>query len=223
MANQHRPTPKSQQKQRRRRAAKLAVAARWKRPRSPTAPSTSQQSPQPSSPSPRPSPPPTAQEVVGARVMDLKCLSEGITKTSEHGNKCRGKCYVGGEVNREGLASVLEISCTACEDKFTIESSSKIEGSEGINTRYSVNVGAVWGQMATGGGQRNFNELMASINVPGISKPTFNRIETQIGKKWEDILSVEIVKAGEEDKRLATDRKDFFQGIPSITVVIDGG
>lgn len=78
----------------------------------------------------------------------------------------------------------LEISCAGCEEKFTIDSSTKIVGSGGMNTRYSVNVGAVWGQMATGGGQRSFNEIMASINVPGISKPTFNRIETQLGDNF---------------------------------------
>lgn len=72
-------------------------------------------------------------------------------------------------------------------------------------------------------GQRSFNEIMASINVPGISKPTFNRIETQLGKKWETILSEEIIKAGQEEKRLAKERNDFFKGIPAITVIIDGG
>ena len=104
-----------------------------------------------------------------------------------------------------------------------MESSTKIAGSKGINKRYSVNVGAVWGQMATGGGQRKLNEMMASIGIPGMSKGTFIRIETQIGNKWEDILSTEIQKAGEEEKRLAIERKDFFQDVPAITVVVDGG
>lgn len=49
--------------------------------------------------------------------------------------------------------------------------------------------------MASGGGQRNLNELMVSINVPGLS---FTHIETQIGKKGEEILSEEIIKAGED-------------------------
>ena len=156
-------------------------------------------------------------------MMDLKCLSEGITTVSEHGKQCEGYCFISSEVRRDGLASVLEVSCDGCDEKLAIESSDKIVGSKGMNTRYSVNVGAVWGQMATGGGQRNLNEFMASINAPGMSKPTFNHIETQIGQKWGEILSDEIIKAGEEEKNLAVERKDFFQGVPSITVVIDGG
>lgn len=172
-----------------------------------------------SAPLPPPSPPPP----LGARVMDLKCLSEGVTKISEHGKQCSGKSYISSELYREGLASVLEVSCDGCEEKFTIQSSDLIAGSGGLKKRYSVNVGAVWGQMATGGGQRNLNELLASINVPGISKPTFTHIETQIGTKWEQILTQEIVKAGEEEKRLAIERKDFHHGVPSITVVVDGG
>lgn len=86
-----------------------------------------------------------------------------------------------------------------------------------------MNVGAVWGQMANGGGQRRLNELMALIEVPGISKQVFSRIETQIGKKWEETLYSEIVKAGEEEKKLAVERNDYFHDIPAITVVIDGG
>ena len=56
-----------------------------------------------------------------------------------------------------------------------------------------------------------------------MSKGTFIQIETQIGNKWEDILSTEIQKAGEEEKRLAIERKYFFQDVPTITVVVDGG
>ena len=74
------------------------------------------------------------------------------------------------EVYREGLTSIFEVSCDSCEEKFTMETSTKIAGSKGINERYSVNVGAVWGQMVTGGGQRKLNEMMASIGIPGMSK-----------------------------------------------------
>ena len=117
----------------------------------------------------------------------------------------------------------MEIRCDGCENTIHVASSDKIVGSKGFNERYSVNVGAVWGQMATGGGQSNLNEFLASINVPGLSKPTFTKIETQIGNKWDELLCSEIIKAGEEEKRLAIRRKDYFQGVPSITVVVNGG
>ena len=127
------------------------------------------------------------------------------------------------EVYHEGMASIFEVSCDSCEEKFTMETSTKIAGSKEINKRYSVNVEAVWGQMVTGGGQRKLNEMMASMGIPGMSKGTFIQIETQISTKWEDTLSTEMQTAEEEEKRLAIERKDFFQDVPAIMVVVDGG
>ena len=204
--------PKTQHKRKRQNAAKLAAASRWKNSAAISISATSRSSAAtPSSTS--------TNKLEGSRVIDLICFSEMVSKISEHNQQCGGKC----EIYREGLASIFEVSCDSCEDKFTMETSTKIAGSKGINNRYSVNVGAVWGQMATGGGQRKLNEMMASIGIPSMSKGTFIRIETQIGNKWEDILSTEIQKAGEEEKRLAIERKDFFQDVPAITVVVDGG
>ena len=39
--------------------------------------------------------------------------------------------------------------------------------------RYSFNVGAVWGQMSTGGGQKSLNEIMAAMNVHGPDSKNF--------------------------------------------------
>ena len=46
------------------------------------------------------------------------------------------------------------IQCDKCHEKFRCESSTKVKGSSGKKKCYAVNVGAVWGQMATGGGPR---------------------------------------------------------------------
>ena len=129
--------------------------------------------------------------LVGARVMDLQCLSQGIEEVSKHTAACHGNCLVTRESQREGLASILEVVCDKCEKSFHIESSPKITGTAEIKKRYSVDVGAVWGQMSSGGGQRALNEVMSTINVPGIS---FLKIENQIGAAWEKILAEEQVK-----------------------------
>ena len=99
--------------------------------------------------------------------MDLDLLAKGISQVSDHNKNCEGRSYMNREVSREGLASVLEVSCDKCDNKVNIESSTKIIGSGEMKRRYSVNVGAVWGQMATGRGERALNEALASINVPG--------------------------------------------------------
>lgn len=77
--------------------------------------------------------------------------------------------------------------------------------------------------MATGGGHSKLNETAAALDLPGMSKNTFTSIETQIGKAWEAQLAEEIIKAGEEEKQLAIAANDFFEGIPAISVTVDGG
>jgi len=76
--------------------------------------------------------------------------------------------------------------------------------------------------MATGGGHSKLNETAAALDLPGMSKNTFASIETQIGKAWEAQLA-EIIKAGEEEKQLAIAANDSFEGIPAISVTVDGG
>ena len=53
------------------------------------------------------------------------------------------------------LRSILEIACRKCKKKIEI--------------RYSVNVGAVWGQMSTGWGQKHLNEVLAAIIFPSMT------------------------------------------------------
>ena len=51
----------------------------------------------------------------------------------------------------------------------------------------------------------------------------YSSLETQIGDWWQDCLQNEMKKAGEEERKLAIDANDFHDGIPSITVICDGG
>ena len=81
------------------------------------------------------------------------------------------------EVRREGLASTLLAECSTCKGTLHLESSAKVKGSGSKKTRYAVNVGAVLGQMATGGGHARLNETAAALDMPGMSKKTFSNIE----------------------------------------------
>ena len=94
---------------------------------------------------------PANDRVVGASVIDLRC---GIEELSKHNVDCRSKCTIAREVRKMSLASILELVCDTCEKTFHIKSSPQISCSAEINQRYSVNVGAVWGQMSIGGGQK---------------------------------------------------------------------
>lgn len=77
--------------------------------------------------------------------------------------------------------------------------------------------------MATGGGHSNLNEAAAALDLPGMSKNTFISIETQIGQAWEAQLAQEMTKAGEEECQIAIQKNDNFEGVPAISVTVDGG
>lgn len=162
-------------------------------------------------------------QVAGSRIINIHCLSVGIENITLHNEVCKGKCSITSEVQREGLASILEVSCDSCDVKSFIETSEKITGSEKLKARYAVNVGAVWGEIATGGGHRTLNGLMASMDIPCMSKNTFSTIETQIGKAWKKFLAQEILAAGAEEKKIASLENNLFQDVPAITVIVDGG
>ena len=136
-----------------------------------------------------------------------------------------GPKYVKKRQNRraEGLASILLVDCDKCSKEFYMESSTKVKGSGSKKTRYAVNIGAVLGQMATGGGHSKLNETAAALNLPGMSKNTFASIETQIGKAWEAQLAEEITKAGEQERQHAIENHDTFEGVPACSETVDGG
>jgi len=47
--------------------------------------------------------------------------------------------------------------------------------------------------------------------------------ERQIGDWWSEELQKSMIEAGREEKQLAIERGDYHEGVPAITVVVDGG
>ena len=123
-----------------------------------------------------------------------------------------------GESKRHGLVSTVLFKCCKCTKKFRLVSSSKV--TVGKSCHYALNVGAVLGQISTGGGAAHLQEQMANVGVPGLSKNTFTRLERKLGKMMEEEMSQELLKAGEEERALATESLD---GVPAISVVVDAG
>lgn len=76
---------------------------------------------------------------------------------------------------QSGLASVLSVKCAKCGNKFCIESSKRVKAADG-HQQWVVNVAAVLGQMATGGGAISLTCSMAPMNVPAIPKKLFYHV-----------------------------------------------
>ena len=56
-----------------------------------------------------------------------------------------------------------------------------------------------------------------------MTKKTFIDTERFLGSCWGNLLEDSMVAAGKEEKALAIARNDLHEGVPSITVVVDGG
>lgn len=64
---------------------------------------------------------------------------------------------------------------------------------------------------------------MSIIGVPVMRKDSFIHTERAIGDMWKKQLFDSMAEAGKEEKRLAEERSQYHEGVPAITVVVDGG
>ena len=77
--------------------------------------------------------------------------------------------------------------------------------------------------MVTGGGHSTLAETLSILGVPVMTKKSFVSTERQIGEWWAKELDESMKTAAEEERRLAIQRGDYHQGVPCITVIVDGG
>ena len=64
---------------------------------------------------------------------------------------------------------------------------------------------------------------MGVLGVPVMSKNSFTQTQHGIGEWWRLQLAETMTAAGKEEKRLAEERGDYHEGMPALTVVVDGG
>ncbi|CAG2237024.1 unnamed protein product [Mytilus edulis] len=77
--------------------------------------------------------------------------------------------------------------------------------------------------MVTGNGASHLNELLVTMNSPGLRQATFGSIEEEIGQMWHTVLEEEMLAAGAEERRIAIENNNYNEGVPSITIIADGG
>ena len=64
---------------------------------------------------------------------------------------------------------------------------------------------------------------MSVMEVPVMMKASFVNTERDVGDYWKTELAKSMAEAGAEEKRLAKERGDYHEGVPAVTVIIDGG
>lgn len=64
---------------------------------------------------------------------------------------------------------------------------------------------------------------MSVVGVPVMTNASFVITERDIGELWKKELQESMLEAGREEKRLAEMRNEYHEGVPAITVIVDGG
>ena len=144
---------------------------------------------------------------------------------TEHAVSCTLPLNFLGESCPYGLASILVSHCPKCNAIFRFHTSYMI--TYGTTNHHAVNFGAVLGQIATGGRADHLEEQMACVHIPSLSGPCFIEMEELIGTAFEDMVSKELLVAGQVEKELAIANNSYHGGgdncAPAITVVVDAG
>ena len=119
------------------------------------------------------------------------------------------------------LAVLMQVLYVKCSHVFSITMSPRAETSNG--KQWSGNLGAVLRELSTGGGLTCLNSTLALMDVPGMHKQMYSDIEVFLGKEMRVHLAHSMQQVAEEEKHHAIETNSFHQGIPTITVGVDGG
>lgn len=166
----------------------------------------------------------------GNRIVNIDNLKTSLMEITSHAVLCpeARDIVINGESplvleseKRNSLSVILDARCKGCGKVFQIKNSNDIETTSG--KRQEINVKAVWGSMVTGGGCSSLNELLGTMGVPGMDEKKYSNLENEIGEWWRKELEEEMKEAGIEEKEHAIESNDYFNGVPAITVVCDGG
>jgi len=167
-------------------------------------------------------------KITGNRILNIEMLETSVMEITKHVCLCPPAQKIAAqdgspitlksELGRSGLFTIIVCVCNGCAKEFRIAN-----GSKHTSSFYDINIRAVWGTIVGGKGNSQLNEMLSSLDIPSINNQMFSNIENQIGKWWLEILNSEMRKAGEEERRLAIERGDFCDEVPSVTVICDGG
>ena len=75
-----------------------------------------------------------------------------------------------------------------------------------------------WGRTCTSCGDN-----VSSWSPCDVQKILYGALEKEIASKWWVTLEEKMREAAEEEKKLAVERGSFHDGVPAITVIVDGG
>ncbi|KAK4879667.1 hypothetical protein RN001_007813 [Aquatica leii] len=129
----------------------------------------------------------------GKRIVDISYFIEEIKKLAVHDLQCTMGKMKFIKETRRGLVSKIQFYCESCNKTRTINT----------HPDNSLSIGIGFAQL---------QEFLAVLDVPTI-----------VGKKWQNELCQQMKRAAEEERQMARSDGNLENGIPYITVIVDGG
>lgn len=157
--------------------------------------------------------------MLGKCIVDIvyvfKLLHE---KFDEHcrGVECSFRDLVFIGARAYGLKNKFLFKCRMCNFESFVWSEPPSEESLNINT------GAVAGCILTGVGYTQLQESFAAINIPCMSKKTYENVHETISEALKKAAEESMNVVSSEERELALQHNDVINGIPHIAVIGDG-
>ena len=125
---------------------------------------------------------PDNTHLAGSQIISLEKLYDAIATISRHSISCLSPVELIGEVQRNGLCSTLLAKCSKCNEEIMFKTCSKVKLKE------------------LDGTIRSTYQLLCTIGIPSMTKPTFIKMERLLGSAFETYLGELMLQAGREEK-----------------------
>ncbi|XP_018570195.1 uncharacterized protein LOC108910152 [Anoplophora glabripennis] len=135
--------------------------------------------------------------IQGNRIVELGYVLEWATSLQfNHSKICSvGKLIIVEEIQKgKGLTSTIIFQCNFCDERYAYDTENP------NRPKSAINVGAVWGTLATGSSYEHMTEFLSCMNIPAMNGKLFYELEAELGKEWEASLygSMENANSREE-------------------------
>lgn len=156
-------------------------------------------------------------QIDGRRIVSLEFFLENLTKISKHNSAfgCTLENLILVSEKKSGLTSQLKFRCNMCNIYLFLDTD-KPESLE-------LNKAAISGMMTTGIGLSQFEELLASMDLPCINQKHYDKLHDEVCNEWHKTATNLMKAAGKRERDAAIERGHVTKdGIPYIDVIVDG-
>jgi len=157
----------------------------------------------------------------GRRLFSFENFEKFLDSYADHIENCGKRPQFTGEY-RSGLYSVCNYYCFVCNRNISLSNS---EGRD-IPSFFDSNINycALLGCLSNGIGRKAFNDILALLDIPGLTSKCYKHVQFKVEKYIDEYLDVSITGAINEEKDNALVIDSFDKdGKPGISAVGDAG